>query len=133
MCRLHLNAVAFLGSTETLRDTMNVSNLLPLATPVVDSSEKPSHHKLGQNPNSSSGSSRNTQQQLLAAAQMPQNAISSSLAAAAAGGASSGQGGGQFASLPQYQLPNYPPAFGSSKYSQLLAIMEEMGKDIRPG
>jgi hypothetical protein len=34
-----------------------------------------------------------------------------------------------FASLPQYQLPSYPQA-PMSKYSQLLAIMDEMGKAI---
>ncbi|CAJ0924933.1 unnamed protein product, partial [Mesorhabditis belari] len=36
----------------------------------------------------------------------------------------------QAASLPQYSVPG--PAQGTTKYQQLLALIEEMGKDIRP-
>lgn len=37
----------------------------------------------------------------------------------------------QNASLPQYSVPG-PVVAGSSKYMQLLALVEELGKDIRP-
>jgi len=37
----------------------------------------------------------------------------------------------QNASLPQYSVPG-PVAPGASKYNQLLALIEELGKDIRP-
>ncbi|KAH7719892.1 cyclin-dependent kinase 2-associated protein 2 [Aphelenchoides avenae] len=37
----------------------------------------------------------------------------------------------QNASLPQYSVPG-PSVQGSSKYSQLLALIEELGKDVRP-
>uniref|UniRef100_A0A1I7YQP0 Cyclin-dependent kinase 2-associated protein 1 n=1 Tax=Steinernema glaseri TaxID=37863 RepID=A0A1I7YQP0_9BILA len=36
----------------------------------------------------------------------------------------------QNASLPQYSLPG--PQVQGSKYNQLLAVIEELGKDIRP-
>ncbi|KAI6173864.1 Cyclin-dependent kinase 2-associated protein 2 [Aphelenchoides besseyi] len=35
------------------------------------------------------------------------------------------------ASLPQFSVPG-PVAPGASKYNQLLAVIEEMGKDVRP-
>lgn len=37
----------------------------------------------------------------------------------------------QNASLPQYSVPG-PVVAGASKYNQLLALIEELGKDIRP-
>ncbi|CAD5229348.1 unnamed protein product [Bursaphelenchus okinawaensis] len=37
----------------------------------------------------------------------------------------------QNASLPQYSVPG-PVMAGTSKYTQLLALIEELGKDIRP-
>lgn len=37
----------------------------------------------------------------------------------------------QAASLPQYSVPG-PQVAGSTKYQQLLQIIEELGKDIRP-
>ena len=38
----------------------------------------------------------------------------------------------QNASLPQYHIAPNQPAQGSSKYSQLLSVLDELGKDIRP-
>ncbi|WKX98192.1 hypothetical protein Q1695_013681 [Nippostrongylus brasiliensis] len=35
------------------------------------------------------------------------------------------------ASLPQYSVPG-PQVVGGTKYQQLLAVIEELGKDIRP-
>uniref|UniRef100_A0A914CV71 Cyclin-dependent kinase 2-associated protein n=1 Tax=Acrobeloides nanus TaxID=290746 RepID=A0A914CV71_9BILA len=37
----------------------------------------------------------------------------------------------QNASLPQYSVPG-PQVQGASKYAQLLALIEELGKDVRP-
>uniref|UniRef100_A0A915HT56 Cyclin-dependent kinase 2-associated protein n=1 Tax=Romanomermis culicivorax TaxID=13658 RepID=A0A915HT56_ROMCU len=36
------------------------------------------------------------------------------------------------ASVPQYTVPNQQQNQPQSKYSQLLAVIEELGKDIRP-
>lgn len=51
--------------------------------------------------------------------------------AGASGTASGSASGSGNASIPQYSVPSHQQA-PQSKYSQLLAVIEELGKDIRP-
>lgn len=59
------------------------------------------------------------------------SAAAAARASSAAAAASSNPSTSLNASLPQYSVP--PPVQpNASKYSQLLALIEELGKDIRP-
>ncbi|CAD5234450.1 unnamed protein product [Bursaphelenchus xylophilus] len=58
-------------------------------------------------------------------------AANPALANAVAQAQSMSSASAQNASLPQYSVPG-PVIAGTSKYTQLLALIEELGKDVRP-